>query len=235
MSFHNDEDWGFYIETPPSLKNSATYNSPCEILNNSPLNLPTYNAPEKLTNPIIVRPDGEAPTDPTEIESRAVNVLNLPKIYDQSNIQEIVNPQSIINTFDYEEDQLHIEFFDIRHAIAFRQFYNNLKFNGQTIEVKFSVPRPVTGSQHPINNGTIVLFHLPPSITNPTLSQYFSQYGEIRQIRGTPQKPTQRFIEYWDTRGSEAAVHAMNGVLMSGSKISIEFSVPGGMRRKAFK
>ncbi|KAK8842682.1 hypothetical protein M9Y10_025542 [Tritrichomonas musculus] len=234
MSFTQDEDWGFYIETPPSMKNSISY-SPTDITTNSPLNLPTFQAPPKFSAPIAVRAEGENPTDPSEIESRAVNVLYLPKKYDQSNIHEIVNPPSIINTFDYEDEQLHIEFFDIRHSLSFRKFYNNMDFNGKVIEVKFSTPRPISGSQHPINNGTIVLFHLPPQITNPILSQYFSQYGEIRQIRGTPQKPTQRFIEYWDTRGSEAAVKAMNGVLMNGSKISIEFSVPGGMRRKAFK
>ena len=234
MSYLNDEDWGVYIETPPSLKNSMPYNSP-DIFSSSPLNLPTFICPEKLSNPIIVRPEGEAMTDPTEIESRAVNVHNLPKHYDESNIDEIVHPSNVIKSFTYEDDDLHIEFYDIRHALAFRHFYNNLKFNGVTIEVKYSAPRQVVGSQHPINNGTIVLFHLPPSITNPMLSQYFSQYGEIRQIRGTPQKPTQRFIEYWDTRSSEAAVNAMNGALMGGSKISIEFSVPGGMRRKAFQ
>ena len=230
-----EDDWGFYIETPPSMKNSISYSSGCEQYHQSPLNLPTYEAPEKPPAPVAIRQEGEASADPAEIESRAVLVYNLPKVYDQTNIQELCNPPSFINNFDYDEGDLHIEFFDIRHALGFRQFYNNMQFNGKTIEVKFSVPRPIAGSQHPINNGTIVLFHLPPQIKNPFLSTYFSQYGEIRQIRGTPQKPKQRFIEYYDTRGSEAAVKAMNGTLINGCKISIEFSVPGGMRRKAFK
>ena len=42
----------------------------------------------------------------------------------------------------------------------------------------------------------------------------------------------QKFIEYWDIRSAEKALNEMNNQVVGGSKISIDFSVPGGMRRK---
>ncbi|KAH0791261.1 protein MEI2-like 2 isoform X4 [Histomonas meleagridis] len=226
-----DEDWEYFIETPPSYRKS--YNSLNEQSQYGMLKIPRFEAPANPPIPVINRPDGEA-TSPSELESRSVEVYGLEKKYTQENIDELINPPIVINYFEMNKDgSLHIEFYDLRHSIMFRNMFNGMKIGDREIEVKYSIPKSLPGSE-PVNNGTIVLFHLTPMINNQQLSKLFSKFGEIKQIRGTPQKPMQRFIEYWDTRGSAEAVKEMDGVSINGAKISIKFSVPGGLRRKAF-
>ncbi|KAH0788166.1 protein MEI2-like 2 [Histomonas meleagridis] len=225
-----DEDWGFFIETPPSYGRSF---SPNDLNQYSLLKIPTFEAPPNPPIPVINRPDREV-TSPSELESRSVEVYNLEKKFTQENMHELINPPTVLNYFEMNSDgSVHMEFFDLRHSVMFHDMFNGMKIGDREITVKYSVPKSLPGSE-PINNGTIVLFHLTPSINNQQLSKVFSKFGEIKQIRGTPQKPMQRFIEYWDIRGSAEAFKEMDGASIYNARISIKFSVPGGLRRKAF-
>jgi RNA recognition motif-containing protein len=89
----------------------------------------------------------------------------------------------------------------------------------------------IEGLRNPPNNGTIVVFQLPAGITNQQIEATFGLFGEIRQVRGTPSKPTQKFVECWDIRDAQKALDALNGQYLMGSRVSIEFSLPGGFRR----
>ena len=74
-----------------------------------------------------------------------------------------------------------------------------------------------------------------PSIsTILELAKIFEQFGEIRQIRPTPSKQNQKFIEFWNTKAAAAAVRAMRNrkrKQVLGSKVAVEFSLPGGYRK----
>lgn len=224
------DEWTLYVETPPSsLSNS--YVSPgnihCQGL--PVLGIPKYKAPPNpVAPPQAIRPEGDE--TPPEIESRVVEIPNAPKCFTEENIAEIIDPPTIIDYFEMQEKTLVIEFYDIRHAIAFKNLLAAHK-----IDVAYGIPRCLRDKPDaPVNLGTIVLLHLVPSVTNQQLQVIFSQFGEIRQIRGTRFKPTQRFIEYWDIRSSQKALEMMAGTILSGSKIVIEFSMPGGMRKRKF-
>lgn len=52
------------------------------------------------------------------------------------------------------------------------------------------------------------------------------------QIRETPHKRHHKFIEFYDVRGAEAALKALNRSDIAGKRIKLEPSRPGGARRK---
>lgn len=51
------------------------------------------------------------------------------------------------------------------------------------------------------------------------------------QIREAPQRGHHRFIEFYDVRAAEAALHALNRSDIAGKKIKLEPSPPVGARR----
>ena len=52
--------------------------------------------------------------------------------------------------------------------------------------------------------------------------------GPIKELRETPLKPHQRFVEFFDIRDGARARREMNGKEIQGKRVAIEFSRPGG-------
>lgn len=52
--------------------------------------------------------------------------------------------------------------------------------------------------------------------------------GSVKEIRGTPSKKNQRFVEFYDTRDAAKALMNMNGKEIDGKTVVVEFSRPGG-------
>ncbi|XP_065873420.1 protein terminal ear1-like [Euphorbia lathyris] len=84
------------------------------------------------------------------------------------------------------------------------------------------------------NHGTIVVFNLDPNISSPSLKEIFQAFGAIKELRETPLKKQQRFVEFYDTRDAAKALREMNGKEIHGKQVVIEFSRPGGFSRKFF-
>ncbi|KAL1201006.1 Protein terminal ear1 [Cardamine amara subsp. amara] len=82
------------------------------------------------------------------------------------------------------------------------------------------------------NQGTLVIFNLDPEVSSIALRQIFHVYGPIKELRETPHKKHQRFVEFYDIRDSAKAFDVMNGAEISGKQIVIEFSRPGGLKNK---
>nr|GFB36155.1 protein MEI2-like 2 [Tanacetum cinerariifolium] len=82
-----------------------------------------------------------------------------------------------------------------------------------------------------INQGTLVVFNLDPSVSPEDLLQIFGAYGEVKEIRETPHKRHHKFIEYYDVRAAEAALRSLNRSDIAGKRIKLEPSRPGGARR----
>jgi hypothetical protein len=51
------------------------------------------------------------------------------------------------------------------------------------------------------------------------------------QIRETPHRNHHKFVEFYDVRAAEAALHALNKSDIAGKRIKLEASCPGGLRR----
>jgi hypothetical protein len=126
-----------------------------------------------------------------------------------------------------------VTFFDLR--AAYRMRASHFGSHGQIWVTRFAQPPPVTDVKNPPNNGTIVLFHLKRGTADAEIYKEFAQYGAIRQIRSRPERPTQKFIEFWDVRAADRALKGTKGKIVLNSKVSVDFSLPGGYRKRAEK
>ncbi|KAI4384164.1 hypothetical protein MLD38_002352 [Melastoma candidum] len=56
--------------------------------------------------------------------------------------------------------------------------------------------------------------------------------GPVKELRDTPYKKHQRFVEFYDVRDASRALGEMNGKEINGRSVVIEFSRPVGFSRK---
>ncbi|XWS34687.1 hypothetical protein CRYUN_Cryun21dG0058800 [Craigia yunnanensis] len=84
------------------------------------------------------------------------------------------------------------------------------------------------------NQGTVVVFNLDPGVSTSKLEDIFQAYGPVKELRETPLKKHQKFVEFYDVRDAAKALREMNGKEINGKQVVIEFSRPGGYSRKFF-
>ncbi|CAH9076502.1 unnamed protein product [Cuscuta epithymum] len=123
-----------------------------------------------------------------------------------------------------------ISYYDIRAARTAMRALQNKPLRRRKLDIHFSIPKD-NPSEKDINQGTLVVFNLDPSVSNDDLHQIFGSYGEIKEIRETPHKRRHKFIEYYDIRAAEAALRSLNRSDIAGKRIKLEPSRPGGGRR----
>ncbi|KAL1555721.1 protein MEI2-like 5 [Salvia divinorum] len=123
-----------------------------------------------------------------------------------------------------------ISYYDIRAARSAMRGLQNAPLRGRKLDIHFSIPKEYP-SEKDVNQGTLVVFNLDASVSNDDLRQIFGAYGEVREIRETPHKRHHKFIEFYDVRGADAALKALNGSEIAGKRIKLELSRPGGARR----
>ncbi|KAK7305018.1 hypothetical protein VNO77_42916 [Canavalia gladiata] len=123
-----------------------------------------------------------------------------------------------------------ISYYDIRAARTAMRALQNKPLRRRKLDIHFSIPKD-NPSEKDINQGTLVVFNLDPSVSNDDLRQIFGAYGEVKEIRETPHKRHHKFIEYYDVRAAEAALKALNRSDIAGKRIKLEPSRPGGARR----
>ena len=169
-----------------------------------------------------------------EIENRSLLASGLNPQTTFEEIKQKFDPNNSTKNIELSNlpnGQIIIEYYDLRDAQTYKRFLNGTTLHGAVINVAYAPLQKIDDPRKPPNNGTIVVFHLPNGMTDHHIESTFGHFGEIRQIRGTPAKPTQRFIEFWDTRSAENALTNLSGRYVMGSRVSIEFSLPGGFRR----
>ncbi|KAA8514996.1 hypothetical protein F0562_018217 [Nyssa sinensis] len=123
-----------------------------------------------------------------------------------------------------------ISYYDIRAARTAMRALQNKPLRRRKLDIHFSIPKD-NPSDKDINQGTLVVFNLDPSVSNDGLRQIFGAYGEIKEIRETPHKRHHKFIEFYDVRAAEAALRSLNRSDIAGKRIKLEPSRPGGARR----
>jgi hypothetical protein len=162
-----------------------------------------------------------------EPESRTILVSNCPEELDSQCLYSLANGIfGEVAQFEPLSDRrtVSIRFHDLRSARMMRMCI--VRYRSKFLQIVFGSGIPVVNRKQPPNNGTLVVFHLPPEITDAAIRAEFGRYGEIRQVRGTPHKPWQRFIEFWDARNAEAAMK--EGRQLFHGRIVMEFSLPNG-------
>ncbi|KAF5738294.1 RNA-binding protein putative isoform 1 [Tripterygium wilfordii] len=123
-----------------------------------------------------------------------------------------------------------ISYYDIRAARTAMRALQNRALRRRKLDIHFSIPKD-NPSDKDINQGTLVVFNLDPSVSNEDLLQIFGPYGEVKEIRETPNKRHHKFIEFYDARAAEAALKSLNRSDIAGKRIKLEPSRPGGSRR----
>ncbi|XP_077227182.1 protein MEI2-like 2 [Tasmannia lanceolata] len=123
-----------------------------------------------------------------------------------------------------------ISYYDIRAARTAMRALQNKPLRRRKLDIHFSIPKD-NPSDKDINQGTLVVFNLDPSVSNDDLRQIFGAYGEVKEIRETPHKRHHKFIEFYDVRSAEAALRSLNRSDIAGKRIKLEPSRPGGARR----
>ena len=242
--------WGDFLATPPNMCGTP----PNDLLINippsfspmvpetpiQPLFVPTpITVPAQQPPPVVQKPSFPTSASQTfaeygEVENRCLCVNNANPTTTKNEILDIFGHHGVINKIDMNkinEGLFTVDYFDIRHANSAKMLLNGSKLKGYKLSISFAPLPIIVDPKKPPNNGTIVIFHLPQGITDDQIMTIFSQFGEIRQIRGTPTKSQQKFVEYWDTRSAESALMSMSGQYVMGNRVSIEFSLPGGFRR----
>jgi RNA recognition motif-containing protein len=170
--------------------------------------------------------------DLQDIESRAIQFTNLDPQTTTKDILEMLKAYGEIESVDLSNiiaGTAIVRFYDVRVSQAVRR--TRFCFRNRCLGVTYGPPLEISNPRKPPNNGTIVVFHLRKGIPEDGIHKEFAPFGAIRQIRCAPGKLTQRFIEYYDVRAAQAAVTGMKGKKIFKSKISVEFSLPGGFKK----
>jgi hypothetical protein len=174
------------------------------------------------------RPDG--PEYRGEFESRTI-VVSAP-VLDPEDFRQLGGRFGAVADVRREPAGLtSIRFFDLRAARLMRT--SEIIAEGRPMEMGFGPQLEVTNPRRPPNNGTIVVFHISTGVTDESICAEFERFGDIRQIRSTPHRENQKFIEFWDSRSAQKAAEEMNGRWVFGARIAVDFSLPGGCRKMA--
>jgi len=134
-----------------------------------------------------------------------------------------------VESVEVTANKAYVTFYDMRDAYAMRRA--KICVGQYPWLIQFAILEKVVDRKSVPNNGTIVVFKLGKRVTDEEVRPIYEKFGEIRDLRSTPEKGTQRFIEYWDLRDAQRARDATDGQRILGSKVRVEFSIPGGIRR----
>lgn len=223
-----DSSGGLELETDPqeslsvgisklSLSDSSVGNS-----------MPPYSLPNGVGGGAVAgeHPYGEHP-------SRTLFVRNINSNVEDTELRTLFEQYGDIRTLYTackHRGFVMISYYDIRAARTAMRALQNKPLRRRKLDIHFSIPKD-NPSDKDINQGTLVVFNLDPSVSNEDLRQIFGAYGEVKEIRETPHKRHHKFIEYYDVRAAEAALKSLNRSDIAGKRIKLEPSRPGGARR----
>ncbi|GLU22752.1 hypothetical protein SLE2022_388030 [Rubroshorea leprosula] len=188
--------------------------------------MPHYSLPNGVGPIAGEHPYGEHP-------SRTLFVRNINSNVEDSELRALFEQYGDIRTVytaSKHRGFVMISYYDIRAARTAMRALQNKPLRRRKLDIHFSIPKD-NPSEKDINQGTLVVFNLDPSVSNEDLRQIFGAYGEVKEIRETPHKRHHKFIEFYDVRAAEAALKSLNRSDIAGKRIKLEPSRPGGARR----
>ncbi|XP_020089117.1 protein MEI2-like 2 isoform X2 [Ananas comosus] len=185
-----------------------------------------HNFPNGVGTVAGEHPYGEHP-------SRTLFVRNINSNVEDSELRDLFQEYGDIRTLytaTKHRGFVMISYYDIRSARNAMRALQNKPLRRKKLDIHFSIPKD-NPSEKDINQGTLVIFNLDPSVSNDEIREIFGAYGEVKEIRETPNKRHHRFIEFYDVRNAEAALRSLNKTQIGSKQIKLEHSRPGGARR----
>lgn len=168
-----------------------------------------------------------------EHPSRTLFVRNISSQVEEEELRQLFGQQGEIRSVYMackNRGFVMISYYDIRAAKAAMKTLQGYVLRKRRFDIHYSIPKE-NPTDRDLNQGTLVVFNLPPEVTNEELLELFSRYGEVKEVRETPNKRHHKFIEYYDLRAAALALKALNRTEIAGKVIKIEPSRPGGLRR----
>ncbi|XP_041014345.1 protein MEI2-like 4 isoform X1 [Juglans microcarpa x Juglans regia] len=169
----------------------------------------------------------------SEHPSRTLFVRNINGNFEDSELKTLFEQYGDIRTLYTackHRGFVMISYYDIRAARNAMKALHNRPVRRRKLDIHYLLPKD-NPSEKDIDKGTLVVFNLDSSVSNDELHQIFATYGEIKEIRETPQRSLHKFIEFYDVRAAEAALHALNKSDIAGRRIKLEPCHTGGSRR----
>lgn len=163
-----------------------------------------------------------------EVPSRCIMLSNVSPYATKEDLHFIFDsfgPYEKCDLSNLSKGVASVTFYNMEDAQTMR--VSTIYLCNQQLMMVFHFENQSNDKKQPVNNGTIVVFRVPSDIDDKELYEIFSKFGKIRQIRNTPNKSSQKFIEYYDIRSAESALNRYNGKPLhkkSNARVSIEFS-----------
>lgn len=196
-------------------------------LSSSPNPSISQRSPRRSTTKIMV-----APNYNLKHSSRIIAVQNANLFRDDLIIScfekfgELRSVKKVNNTY-------YISYYDLRCSQLAMQNLNNSYLNDNMLELSFYFMREFSSIEES-NQGTLVVFNLDQYVSIEDLYSIFGKYGEIREIRESPNRK-HKFIEFYDVREADMAMRYLNKTQINDKKIKIEPSRPGGNKNELNK
>ncbi|KAJ3434418.1 protein mei2-like [Anaeramoeba flamelloides] len=166
----------------------------------------------------------------SSIASRSLHIGNLNQQISEKKLLSVFEQFGDVQSIRFESDNVIISYFDIRNSKEAKIVLQGSNLEGNVLDISYINPNK-NGSKN-INQGTLVVFGLNEFISNKELEVIFSQYGQIREIRSTPNKVYHRFVEFFDIREAEIAMNHLNKTKIKTRRIKIELARVVPMKRK---
>uniref|UniRef100_A0A1D1YCF1 Protein MEI2-like 2 n=1 Tax=Anthurium amnicola TaxID=1678845 RepID=A0A1D1YCF1_9ARAE len=137
-----------------------------------------YGVPHNVATIFGEHPFGEHP-------SRTLFVRNINSNVEDSELRSLFEQYGDIRTL-YSACKhrgfVMISYYDIRAARTAMRALQNKPLRRRKLDIHFSIPKD-NPSDKDINQGTLVIFNLDPSVSNDELHQIFGAYGEVKELR----------------------------------------------------
>ncbi|ELP84885.1 RNA-binding protein, putative [Entamoeba invadens IP1] len=171
-----------------------------------------------------------ATKDEKERPSRTLFAHNISYNVPETEIKELFSKYGELKkVFSKIDDRgiAFITYYDIRAAEKAHNDLDNLKLNGRTIKVHYSLPKGNEINQPEVIENHANLYVMFKSCTvRPSRGEafeFFSQFGEVTEVRDSSD-PTVKFVEYYDSRHSARALKESKGMSFKGGVIEIRYA-----------
>ncbi|KAJ0256024.1 F120 [Hirschfeldia incana] len=213
-----------------------------------PLPPPPPPPPHPRFFPVFAGPPPRLPPS-LSIPTRTLVLLPVPADVSESSIRRDLEVFGEVRGVQMErahEGIVTVHFYDLRHSQRALTEIRELHMH-QHQQVRFGAARGLVSGRtawaHFVfphfravpegnNQGSLVVFNLEPSVSSGALRQIFESYGKVKELRETPFKREQRFVEFYDVRDAALARREMDGKSIDGKPIVVQFSRPGGFNKK---
>ncbi|KAK4488723.1 hypothetical protein RD792_004503 [Penstemon davidsonii] len=169
--------------------------------------------------------------------SRTLFVRNINSNVEDSELQTIFEQYGDIRTLYMackNQGFVMVSYYDIRASCNAMKALQDKPLMGRKLDIHFSIPKGNL-SEKDINPGTIGVYNLDSSVPNNQICEIFSVYGEIKEIRETPQRSNLKFVEFYDVRAAESALRALNRSDIAGKQIKLEPGQPSGFKSDMYR